>query len=139
MKRRNASSLVFCCRWKVRSWISCYGGPQGEIEDGYELTAEVLGLKPEEIEVSLTGDVLTLRGEKKEEREEIEGGYHLVEWHFGSPQDFQAVETAQGLGRLGCTGRHRGQKSGEGRAGRPGQASSGITAELGAGWGYAPG
>lgn len=55
-----------------------------ETEEGYELTAEVPGLKPEEIEVTLSGDVLILKGEKKEEREETEGGYHVVERRFGS-------------------------------------------------------
>lgn len=52
-----------------------------ETEGGYELTAEVPGLKPEEIEVTLVGDILTLKGEKREERE---GEYHLVERRFGS-------------------------------------------------------
>lgn len=57
-----------------------------ETEEALEVTAEVPGLKPEEIEVSLIGDVLTLKGEKKEEREETKGDYHLVERRFGSFQ-----------------------------------------------------
>lgn len=57
-----------------------------ETEEALEVTAEVPGLKPEEIEVNLSGDVLTLRGEKKEEREETKGDYHLVERRFGSFQ-----------------------------------------------------
>lgn len=57
-----------------------------ETEEALEVTAEVPGLKPEEIEVSLTGDILTLKGEKKEEREEDRGDYHLVERRFGSFQ-----------------------------------------------------
>jgi HSP20 family protein len=55
-----------------------------ETEEGYEVIAEVPGLKPEEIEVTLSGDVLTLKGEKKEEREETKGEYHLVERRYGS-------------------------------------------------------
>ncbi|MBI5523898.1 MAG: Hsp20/alpha crystallin family protein [Desulfarculus sp.] len=55
-----------------------------ETEEGYELSAEVPGLKPEEIEVSLTGDILILKGEKKEEHEETKGDYHLVERRYGS-------------------------------------------------------
>jgi HSP20 family protein len=55
-----------------------------ETEGGYELIAEVPGLKPEEIEVTLTGDLLTIKGEKREEREKDEGEYHLVERRFGS-------------------------------------------------------
>ncbi|MBI4798433.1 MAG: Hsp20/alpha crystallin family protein [Desulfarculus sp.] len=57
-----------------------------ETDEALEITAEVPGLKPEEIEVSLTGDILTLKGEKKEEREEDKGDYHLVERRFGSFQ-----------------------------------------------------
>ena len=55
-----------------------------ETDQSIEVTAEVPGLKPEEIEISLAGDLLTLKGEKKEEKEEKKGGYHLVERRFGS-------------------------------------------------------
>lgn len=54
-----------------------------ETEEAFEIIAEVPGLKAEEIELSLTGDVLTVKGEKKSEREEKEGSYHLVERSFG--------------------------------------------------------
>ncbi|MEW5914640.1 MAG: Hsp20/alpha crystallin family protein [Thermodesulfobacteriota bacterium] len=55
-----------------------------ETDKGYELTAEVPGLKPEEIEVSLHGDVLVLTGEKKDEHTEDKEGYHLEERTYGS-------------------------------------------------------
>ncbi len=55
-----------------------------ETEKAYEVAAEVPGLKPEEIEVTLSGDLLTIKGEKCEERVEKEGEYHLVERRFGS-------------------------------------------------------
>lgn len=55
-----------------------------ETESAIEITAEVPGLKPEEIDVSLTGDLLTLKGEKKEEKEQKGENYHLVERRFGS-------------------------------------------------------
>ena len=45
-----------------------------ETEEAFELTAEVPGLKPEQIDITLTGDLLTLRGEKKEETEKTGGG-----------------------------------------------------------------
>lgn len=57
-----------------------------ETEGTIEVTAEVPGLKPEDIELTLTGDILTLKGEKKSEREEKEKGFHLVERSFGSFQ-----------------------------------------------------
>lgn len=52
--------------------------------EGYELVAEVPGLKPEEIHVELKGDVLILYGEKKEECEVEEGEFHVVERRHGS-------------------------------------------------------
>ncbi|MEW5914592.1 MAG: Hsp20/alpha crystallin family protein [Thermodesulfobacteriota bacterium] len=55
-----------------------------ETPEAFEVTAEVPGLKPEEIEVSLTGDILTIKGEKKEEKEEKKADYHLVERRYGS-------------------------------------------------------
>lgn len=42
------------------------------------------GLKPEDIQISITGDVLTLRGETKQEQEVKEANYHLHERRFGS-------------------------------------------------------
>ena len=36
------------------------------------------------IEISLSGDILTIRGEKKAEREEKDENFHLVERSYGS-------------------------------------------------------
>lgn len=55
-----------------------------ETDEAYEVTAEVPGLKPEDIKVEFRGGVLTLSGEKKEEKEETKGSYHVVERRFGS-------------------------------------------------------
>jgi HSP20 family protein len=44
---------------------------------------EVPGMDPKEINISVTGDVLTISGEKKREREEKEHNYHLVERSYG--------------------------------------------------------
>jgi len=54
-----------------------------ESDTSIEVTAEVPGLKPEEIEVTLSGDLLTIKGEKKEEKEEKKGDYHVWERRFG--------------------------------------------------------
>jgi HSP20 family protein len=44
---------------------------------------EVPGMDPKEINISVTGDVLTISGEKKREREDKEHSYHLVERSYG--------------------------------------------------------
>ena len=54
-----------------------------ETETAYEVSAEVPGLKPEDIKVEYHDGMLTLSGEKKQEREEEQGNYHVVERRFG--------------------------------------------------------
>jgi len=55
-----------------------------ERDDEFVLTAELPGLRPEDIDLEIDGDVLTLRGEKKEDREEKEGERYYYERRYGS-------------------------------------------------------
>jgi len=55
-----------------------------ESKDNFVVKAEVPGIDAKDIDISLTGDVLTIRGEKKQEKEEREEDYHLVERSYGS-------------------------------------------------------
>jgi len=55
-----------------------------ETPDKVEIKAEVPGMEAKDIDISLTGDVLTIKGEKKSEREEKKESYHLVERSYGS-------------------------------------------------------
>jgi HSP20 family protein len=49
------------------------------------LTAELPGIDEDDVEVTLADDMLTIRGEKKSEREEDKGrNYHLVERSYGA-------------------------------------------------------
>jgi HSP20 family protein len=48
------------------------------------VTAELPGLDEKDFEVTLAGDVLTIKGEKKAEREEKNGDAHWTERRFGS-------------------------------------------------------
>ena len=57
-----------------------------EIAQGLELTAELPGVAEADIDLSLEGEVLTLRGEKREERKTEERGVHLQERSYGSFQ-----------------------------------------------------
>ena len=57
-----------------------------ETPEALEIDVEVPGLKAEEIEISLSGEVMTIKGEKKEQREETKEGCHLLERRFGSFQ-----------------------------------------------------
>jgi HSP20 family protein len=48
------------------------------------VAAELPGLEDKDIEVSLTRDTLTIKGEKKEEKEEKGKSYHRMERSYGS-------------------------------------------------------
>jgi HSP20 family protein len=55
-----------------------------ETKDNFVVKAEVPGMDAKDISISLTGDVLTIKGEKKQEKEEKEEDYHVVERIYGS-------------------------------------------------------
>jgi HSP20 family protein len=56
-----------------------------ETKDELVLQAELPGLNPEDVELNVENGVLTISGEKKQERSEGEEGsdYHLVERRYG--------------------------------------------------------
>jgi HSP20 family protein len=55
-----------------------------ETDKEYEFTAELPGLEEKDVEVTLSDDTLTIRGEKKVEKEEKQKDYRLVERSYGS-------------------------------------------------------
>ena len=55
-----------------------------ETAEAIVVKAEVPGMDAKDINISITGEVLTIKGEKKSEREEKEENYHLVERNYGS-------------------------------------------------------
>ena len=55
-----------------------------ETDKVIEITAELPGLEKKDVELNVTDNLLTIRGEKKSEREEKNKDYHLVERSFGS-------------------------------------------------------
>ena len=56
-----------------------------ETQNELMLSFEIPGITPEQIEVTTDNGVLTVRGEKREERKEgDEGQFHLVERSYGS-------------------------------------------------------
>ncbi len=55
-----------------------------ETDEEYRVTAELPGLEEKDFEVTLDGDILTIKGEKKVEREEKGEGFTHVETSRGS-------------------------------------------------------
>jgi len=56
-----------------------------ELREKIITTLKLTDVKPEDIDVTITGDVLMIKGEFKEETEEVEGGcFHCKERRVGS-------------------------------------------------------
>jgi HSP20 family protein len=57
-----------------------------EDEKAYKISAELPGMSEKEIDISVTGDVLVLKGEKRQEREEKEKNRYFSERTYGAFQ-----------------------------------------------------
>ncbi|MBI1904316.1 MAG: Hsp20/alpha crystallin family protein [Planctomycetia bacterium] len=55
-----------------------------ETETAVEVRLDLPGVKPEEIDIQVSGNVLTVSGERKEEKEEKGKTFHRVERTWGS-------------------------------------------------------
>jgi HSP20 family protein len=55
-----------------------------EVDGSLVFTAELPGMKKEEVEVDLANGVLTIRGEKKEETERKDADVHVTERGYGA-------------------------------------------------------
>jgi HSP20 family protein len=55
-----------------------------DTENEVTVTMELAGVDPKDVDISITGDVLTVRGQKKEEKKEKKKNYHYVERQHGS-------------------------------------------------------
>ncbi|MBW2038751.1 MAG: Hsp20/alpha crystallin family protein [Deltaproteobacteria bacterium] len=55
-----------------------------ETEKEYMITGEIPGIDVKDLDVTLSDGILTVKGEKKEEKEENGEHYHRVERHYGS-------------------------------------------------------
>ncbi len=55
-----------------------------ESKDSVKIVAELPGVKPEDVKLSLENNLLTIRGEKKQEAEERNERVHRYERSYGS-------------------------------------------------------
>ena len=64
-----------------------------ETENGYEVVAELPGVDEKNIEVKVANGILTISGQKREEKEEKKKDYYVRERRFGSfERTFQVPE-----------------------------------------------
>ena len=64
-----------------RSWVTL---DARETPEAFLFTAEIPGLKSEDVNVSLMGDVLTISGEKRKEEKRETEAWHLTERMYGT-------------------------------------------------------
>ena len=57
-----------------------------ETKDSFVVKAELPGLEANDVNVSISEDMLTIKGEKKKEEEEKDEHHHYVERYYGSFQ-----------------------------------------------------
>lgn len=55
-----------------------------ETEDAFDISAEVPGVKEDDLDVSISGTTLILKGQKSAEHEEKEDNVHLIERRYGA-------------------------------------------------------
>jgi HSP20 family protein len=77
--------------WRREAWEMAPAVNIAETDKAYEITAELPGMDEKNVEVNVANGGLTIKGEKREEKEEKTKGYHLQERHFGSFERFFRV------------------------------------------------
>lgn len=92
--RQNMDSLFdryFQEPWGWRGWHPLESGLMGmprtdlaDTETEVTVTMELPGVDPKDVDISIAGDLLTVRGEKRDQRKEKSKNYHYVERQQGS-------------------------------------------------------
>ena len=73
--------------WPSASWTGDLVDVKFDVsdsEDAVEISAELPGMKEDEVDLTLSDGVLTIKGEKKVEREEKKKDYFLTERQYGA-------------------------------------------------------
>jgi HSP20 family protein len=77
-----------------------------EDKDAVKIVAEVPGVTPEDVKISLESNVLTIRGEKKQQAEESSERVHRYERTYGVFERAFSLPTSVDAERIGATYAH---------------------------------
>jgi HSP20 family protein len=72
--------------WRSSFSFSAPAIDMSEDEKAYKISAELPGLDAKDVDVSVSGDMLVLKGEKRQEKKEKDKNYHYSERSYGSFQ-----------------------------------------------------
>ncbi len=65
-----------------------------QTENDVVVKASIPGMKAEDVQINITGDILTLKGEVKQEEERKDKAWHIREQRFGSFERSVALPTS---------------------------------------------
>jgi len=68
--------------WAEAAWCPCVD--VSETKDDVIINTEIPGMSKDDVKVSVQDNILTLSGEKKQEKEEKDANYHRMERSYGS-------------------------------------------------------
>lgn len=74
-----------------------------ETDDQVVVTAELPGIKPEDVDIRVTGNTLSIKGEVKQEEEETRGSVHYRERHYGAFQRIVALPSNVDTNKIDAT------------------------------------
>jgi len=72
---------------ELTSWVPSSFAPRIDVTETDEevcVSAEIPGIDEKDFDISISDDVLVIKGEKKQETEEKDGGRHYVERSYGA-------------------------------------------------------
>ncbi|HEX8990701.1 MAG TPA: Hsp20/alpha crystallin family protein [Anaerolineales bacterium] len=88
---------AFTRSWGLSDGGHGMGGPAVDLyqtDDDVVVQAAVPGMKPEDVQISVTGDTLSIKGETKQESNTKEKAYHIREQRWGSFERTLTLPTA---------------------------------------------
>lgn len=71
-------------RWRPMEPLGDPAVDVAETDDAYIVKASVPGIKPDDLDISVTGNTLTIKGEVEDEETISEEQYHIRERRYGS-------------------------------------------------------
>ncbi|MDH2341215.1 Hsp20/alpha crystallin family protein [Bradyrhizobium sp. SSUT18] len=77
-----------------------------ETADAFQITAELPGMDEKDVEVKCTDSTLTIKGEKKTEKEEKRTDYYVSERRFGSFQRAFRIPETVDAGKIDAAFKH---------------------------------
>ena len=83
--------------WRSSFSFSMPAIDMSEDEKAYKISAELPGIDAKDIDVSVSGDMLVLKSEKRQETEEKDKNYHFSDHAYGSLQ--RAFELPESVDR----------------------------------------